>query len=125
MARFTPDTAPVHVTKAWTASYTPALAVRRGEPLTFKGTDPDNPGWRWAENADGLGGWLPIALIAGDHLTEDFDSFELTVTPGDAVEILGQRAGWCLCRNQQGQHGWLPADCLPTPSAAPNSFPKP
>jgi hypothetical protein len=125
MARSTPDAPLVRVITPWTASYTPALAVRRGEPLAFKGTDPDNPGWRWAENADGLGGWLPNALIDGDHLTEDFDSTELTVETGDDVTVLDRRAGWCLCRNRTGQRGWLPADCLKATAPPAKSFPKP
>jgi len=118
LGRSTPDTAPVRVIKPWTASYAPALAVRRGEPLALKGTDPDNSRWRWAKNAEGLGGWLPMDLIEGDHITEDFNSSELTIAAGGRVRILQTRAGWCLCCSQTGRHGWLPADCLAAQSEA-------
>jgi len=108
MARSTPEAIPVRVIKPWTASYTPALAVRRGERLTFKGTDPDNPGWQWAENAGGLGGWLPIDLVDGAHLTEDFDSTELTVAAGQVVTPLQRCADWTFCETGAGARGWLP-----------------
>lgn len=96
----------------WTASYTPALCVRAGEKLSFGGTDPDNPGWRWARNAVGLGGWLPTARILGDHLTCDFDSAELTITAGEQVHILETMADWHLCETHGGCTGWLPASHL-------------
>jgi hypothetical protein len=107
----------VRVITPWTASYTPALAVRRGEPLTFKGTDPDNPGWRWAENADGLGGWLPIDLIDDDHLTQDFHSTELTVEVGTELAVIQRLNGWSLCETEDGVTGWVPDTSLDHASA--------
>jgi hypothetical protein len=103
------------VITAWTASYTPALAVRRGDRLNLGSTDPDNPGWRWAKNADGLGGWLPVTMIDGDKAAGDFDSTELSATPCDGVHIIDTIAGWHLCRTPSGKTGWLPATHLGPP----------
>jgi len=96
------------VTLAWTASYTPALRVVRGEPLTAGGTDPDNPGWRWCVNAEGLGGWLPEGLVVEGRASMAFDSVELTVRCGDLVTLLETHAGWWLCRHADGRVGWVP-----------------
>lgn len=112
MDRSTAETRWSRVTAVWAASYTPALAVRRGEVVTLGRMDPDNPGWRWAENGAGLGGWVPVALIVDDHLSQDFDSTELTVSEGERVEVLETRAGWHLCRSEPGALGWLPAKVL-------------
>ena len=112
MVRSTPNPGWVHVTKAWTASYTPALSVKRGERLSFGRTDPDNPGWQWAENRDGLGGWLPEAFIASDHMTRDFDSTELTVAESDRVRVLESLAGWHFCETEDGGRGWLPGSVI-------------
>jgi hypothetical protein len=59
--RTDPQLGGVRVVAAWTASYDPALKVARGERVAPGRTDPENPGWRWCVNGEGLGGWLPEA----------------------------------------------------------------
>lgn len=115
LERSTPDETWHRVTKAWTASYTPALAVKRGERLTSHDTDPDNPGWRWITNDDGLGGWLPEGLVKNGDATEDFDSTELTVSAGLRVKRLLGLNGWSLCQTETGDQGWLPDTHLKIP----------
>ncbi len=100
------------VVKNWTASYTPALRVRAGEAVTPGGTDDDYPGWLWVENADGLGGWVPVEIVKDTEITEDFDTAELTVQLGEAVDIRARRLGWCRCETPDGRTGWLPESCL-------------
>jgi hypothetical protein len=105
MARSTPERATV--TAGWTASYTPALSVARGQPLTSHHTDPENPGWRWTTDATGLGGWLPEGLVQDGRATDSFDSTELTVTAGTPVTRLRRLNGWSLCQTDTGATGWL------------------
>ena len=106
MGRSIPDRATV--TADWTASYTPALKVARGQPLTCHHTDPENPGWRWTTDATGLGGWLPEGLVQNGYATADFDSTELTATAGTPVIRLQRLGGWTLCETPDGTTGWLP-----------------
>lgn len=106
MARSIPER--LTVTQDWQASYTPALTVARGQPLTSHHTDPENPGWRWTTDATGLGGWLPEGLVVDGCATTDFDSSELTATAGTAVTRLQRLNGWSLCETPDGTTGWLP-----------------
>jgi hypothetical protein len=102
----------VRVVVAWTASYDPALKVARGERVAPGRTDPENPGWRWCVNGEGLGGWLPEGIVADGRVSEDFDTRELTVSIGDAVEVLQTCAGWSLCAGPDGAVGWIPDSCI-------------
>ena len=105
-----PDTG--RIAKPWTASYDPALSVRRGERVTLGQNDPENPGWRWVMNAQGLGGRVPEDALQGDVMVEDFDTAELSVQPGQVVEVLQIRLGWCHAALPEGGTGWLPASVL-------------
>ncbi len=107
-----PDLLTRRVAKAWRASYSPALKLRAGEAITPIRTDTEYPGWHWVENAKGLGGWIPSAILRDDVALEAFDSTELTVTEGDEVQILSIRQGWVRCRAANDDTGWLPATCL-------------
>jgi hypothetical protein len=75
-------------------------------------TDPDNPGWRWCVNGEGLGGWLPEGLVRDGCALDDFDTRELTVAVGDEVEVRDRRAGWSFCLAHGGRLGWVPDGCL-------------
>ncbi len=98
--------------ESWTASYTPALSVARGEVVTSHHTDPDNPGWRWTINAQGLGGWLPEGLVQNGRANAPFDSTELTCATGVEVTRLDRCNGWSFCQTKDGTTGWLPDSCL-------------
>jgi len=96
----------------WRASYDPALRVAAGEALDTHRTDPDNPGWRWSVNADGLGGWLPDGWVAGGRAREAFDTRELDVSEGEEVAVMARLHGWSRCRLADGREGWVPDGCL-------------
>ncbi|WP_425052995.1 SH3 domain-containing protein [Psychromarinibacter sp. S121] len=109
------------VVKAWTKSYDPALHVRAGDPLTLGPLDDEYPGWRWCTDANGLGGWLPVAVVDAvvigteggkGRAIDDFDTTELTVAAGDTLTITARRLGWSFCRTPDGAAGWVPDDCL-------------
>lgn len=106
------------VTEAWTQSYAPALSVKAGEAVKTGGGDERWPGWVWCSNVDGLGGWLPESCLSSDEegttavLLTAFDTVELTVTEDEELEGFEAREGWIWCRNEAGDQGWVPSDCL-------------
>lgn len=112
MAQSTPDPTPLRVTKTWRASYNPALAVLAGDIVTLGRRDTEYPGWQWAINAAGLGGWIPETILSGSRITGDFDTQELSIRQGDLVTRVASRAGWIWCRTKQGAEGWLPENHL-------------
>lgn len=105
------------VVSPWRASYDPALRVDAGEPLSPGDTDPENPGWRWCVNGDGLGGWLPEGWVRDGRAKDAFDTRELTVRGGEEVDVLARHAGWSRCRLPGGREGWLPDTCLAAPQS--------
>jgi SH3-like domain-containing protein len=40
--------------------------------------------------------------------TRDYDSRELSVAAGEALEVLEEVAGWAWCRRAGGERGWVP-----------------
>ncbi|MGI3187317.1 SH3 domain-containing protein [Nioella aestuarii] len=112
MAQSTPDDIKVRVVKPWRATYSPALAVTAGERVTPGRVDDDYPGWQWVVNSGDLGGWVPADIVDGSQIAEQFDTAELTVTPGDLLAPLEHRLGWTRCQAQDGRIGWIPDPCL-------------
>ncbi|WP_172299287.1 SH3 domain-containing protein [Pseudoruegeria sp. HB172150] len=107
----------VRVARPWKQSYDPALRLRAGETVTVGAGDDEFPGWTWCENADGLGGWVPAEVLSttepgpGQAL-HAFDTCELTVSPGDELDIQARQLGWALCRSSDGTTGWVPLSCF-------------
>ena len=106
------------VAKPWTQSYSPALAVSEDERVTLGERDEAWPGWIWCLTGDGLGGWLPDALLIHDQegrdavLKSSFNTVELTAEHGEELEGFEERDGWLWCRNRSGKEGWVPLACL-------------
>ncbi|WP_282610382.1 SH3 domain-containing protein [Pelagibius sp. Alg239-R121] len=112
------------VIRSWERSYSPALSVKKGEQVETGVRDEAWPGWIWCRNDSGLGGWLPEELLSSNEgggkaegggiakTLEAFDTGELTVLAGQTVEGNKHRNGWDWCRNDSGQEGWVPSDCL-------------
>ena len=97
---------------AWRATYEQALSVAAGDALTVGPGDGEWPGWVWCEDASGLGGWLPEGVVHEGRAATDFDTRELSVTPGDRVAVTDRRAGWAWCLADDGRAGWVPERCL-------------
>lgn len=109
-----------YVAVGYTSAYSDALVARAGAGLTVESRTSEYPGWVWCRDSPGNGAWVPEALleISGDValLTADYDSTELSVLPGDEVEVLSEVAGWAWCGHVDGRRGWIPAENLGEPS---------
>ena len=100
----------------YASAYSQALVVRRGARLTVEPRRPAYPGWVWCRDSEGTRAWVPevfLEIISGVALVNaDYDSTELTVAPGDSVQVLSEVAGWAWCRHGDGRNGWLPVGSL-------------
>ena len=109
------------VAVAYTAAYPGALVVSVGARLSVEPGTAEYPGWVWCRDSPGTAAWVPTAFleISGTEaiVTADYDSTELTVVPGDEVEVLSEMAGWVWCRRGDGSRGWVPAEHLITTSS--------
>jgi hypothetical protein len=98
------------------ANHAPAIRFERGEVITVTHRDARFPGWWWCIDKHGRGGWVHERFFEEDDYRfvgrEDFDGHELTVSPGEQVEVLEICEGRALCRNTAGEVGWLPLDVL-------------
>jgi len=97
-------------------SHTPAIRFERGEVITVAHRNARFPRWWWCVDKQGRSGWVHEQFFEEDDYRfvgrEDFDGRELTVYPGEQVEVLEMRDGRALCRNAAGEVGWLPLDIL-------------
>jgi len=109
------------VIRPWTRSYDNPLRVQAGEMVTIGRGDREYPGWVWCEDETGLGGWLPQEIVGpaapGDdaQARRDFDTREMSVAEGEEVTIIARQSGWAMCRDEAGEEGWVPLDCLEEP----------
>jgi SH3-like domain-containing protein len=71
------------------------------------------PGWVWGRDPHGIEAWVPESYLEVQgrvaRLIADYDSTELTVTAGEAVEVVEATAGWSWCRHRDGRRGWIPS----------------
>lgn len=74
------------------ANHAPAIRFERGEVITVAHRDARFPGWWWCIDKHGRGGWVHERFFEEDDYRfvgrEDFDGHELTVSPGEQVEVL-------------------------------------
>jgi hypothetical protein len=100
----------------YTSAYPDALVAPVGTRLRVEPRASEDAGWIWCRHSAGTGAWVPEAFLEIDGgvavLTVDYDSTELTVLPGEAVEVLSEVAGWAWCKGDDGRLGWLPAGNL-------------
>jgi SH3 domain len=101
------------VFKEWQAMYPDPIDVRAGESIILGKTDPDWPGWQWCTDPRSKSGWVPITFIEkSDESTGtilfDFTARELSILPGDELELLCLESGWYWARNARNDEGWIP-----------------
>jgi uncharacterized protein YgiM (DUF1202 family) len=93
--------------------YPNPIQVTAGEKVRIGREDDEYPGWKWCQASNGREGWIPVELLSheGVEVTvlHDYSARELSVQPGDEVEVEDTRHHWLLVRNVRGEQGWIPA----------------
>ena len=89
------------------------IAVSAGEQVTPDFDKSTNiKGWVWCTAKDGRSGWTPKKWLMQSkgkwHLTREFNAIELTVVPGEILEIVFEESGFFLVRRENGESGWVP-----------------
>ncbi len=98
-------------------SYDEGTRFRCGEPVEVGRRDTRWSSWLWCTTSSGAGAWVPEQLLKISDptravVTTDYNSIELTVTPGDLVTGTQAVAGWIWCRNAHNDEGWVPLENL-------------
>jgi hypothetical protein len=107
----------VHVTKAYERPYEKPMAVSAGARVSPDFDRPtDITGWVWCTAEDNRSGWTPRGwLLQRDdrwYLSRDYNALELTIAPGEILDIEFEESGFCWASKENGEHGWVPCDHL-------------
>jgi hypothetical protein len=104
------------VIKSHKASYSEILTATRGGQLAFERRPSEWPGWIWCIAPEGKSGWVPESWVEIEggtcRLSRDYSTAELTVDTGEMVDGEIVESGWIWAKNQMGQSGWVPSECL-------------
>jgi hypothetical protein len=70
-------------------------------------------GWLWCTDSTGMTGWVPETYVEKiDNATcrtlREYDATELTVKPGDNLDVKFAESGWVWCEIADGRKGWIP-----------------
>lgn len=104
------------VTEAHKAATGGPLIAARGSILSYERRKTDWTGWLYCTDQDGNSGWVPESWMRVDEhfsmMERDYDSTELSVSPGDL--FLGKiiESGWVQGFDVHGNEGWVPLECL-------------
>ena len=92
------------------------LNVKEGDVLSFERRLSGWKGWIWCEDHEGIGAWLPEnwVSIEGEScvMLRDYISTELSVSPGEVLDVVEIESEWTFCRKSSGVFGWVPMSCL-------------
>ncbi|WP_053959392.1 hypothetical protein [Sulfobacillus thermosulfidooxidans] len=93
------------------------LRLYSGEMVSVGRRDTDWSSWLWCTTESGQGAWVPEQFLHvwDDNravVTTDYDSTELTVSPGDLVTGTQIVGGWVWSKNSQSEEGWVPLENL-------------
>ena len=92
------------------------MSVAGGDRLGFERRPTPYRGWIWCTTPGGASAWVPEAWVSieGDTciMRRDYVSRELEIFEGDAVTSLITESGWAWVRNDRGEEGWVPLECL-------------
>ncbi len=107
----------VRVTRPYEQPYPDPISVRAGDHVAPDfGKETDIEGWVWCIAEDGRGGWTPRAWLdqedGGWRIDRDFDAIELTVEPGEVLDVLEEESGFYRVEKPDGSTGWVPIDCV-------------
>ena len=105
----------ISVHKPYERPYENPLSIRAGERVIpdFERTT-DIEGWVWCTAPDGRSGWAPRGWFDEADgvwaVCRDYDAIELTVVPGEVLEVVLEESGYYWARKDTGDTGWVPAD---------------
>ena len=107
----------VRVTRPYEQPYPDPLAVRAGDYVVPDfGKETDIEGWVWCTAEDGRGGWTPSAWLCQEggrwRIDRNFNAIELTIAPGELLDVLAEESGFYRVEKADGETGWVPADCV-------------
>ncbi len=107
----------VRVIRPYEQPYADPIVVRAGDRV-FPDFDKetDIAGWIWCTAEDGRGGWTPRAWLSKDsetwRIARDFSAIELTITPGERLEVMAEESGFYWVTRPEGETGWVPVECV-------------
>jgi hypothetical protein len=91
-----------------------ALVLRAGEYVEYTRKATEWTGWIWCTAANGKSAWVPESWVelSGRYclVLREYNSRELAVTEGQALELELIESGWAWVRDSEGEHGWIPAN---------------
>ncbi|HEX5314633.1 MAG TPA: SH3 domain-containing protein [Gammaproteobacteria bacterium] len=105
------------VIKPYERPYANTIAAGAGETVVPDfDRHTDIAGWVWCRARDGRAGWTPRAWLSrkGEEwrLDRNFDAIELTVHPGETLEVQFEESGFAWASKSNGEKGWVPIECL-------------
>ncbi|MBN1995025.1 MAG: SH3 domain-containing protein [Anaerolineae bacterium] len=104
------------VISVYQSAYPDPLVIKAGEELIVGKKESEWSGWVWCTNQNGKSGWVPKKYVAHKGYIWvarfDYDATELSVDIGEELIMGYEESGWIWCTDQQGRHGWVPADHL-------------
>jgi hypothetical protein len=100
------------------ASFPYAMVANEGDEVSIGREDPEMPGWYWCRDKKGFEMWVPSTHLKIEGVrgtfTQDYNSVELDIAPGDFVQYLGEALGWAECLDAWWRYGWIPLSKLET-----------
>ena len=105
----------VVVIRAYARPFDDPIAVSANDPVTPDFDRPtDIPGWVWCTAVDGRGGWTPRTWLERKggawRIDRNFNAIELTVVPGEVLEVVLEESGFFRVVKPDGETGWVPCD---------------
>lgn len=103
----------VLVDKPYMRPYENPMDVLAGEQVIPDfGRTTDIEGWVWCAAPDGRSGWAPRDWIVRTDGTwticRDYNALELTVAPGELLEVIREESGFYWAKKVTGETGWVP-----------------
>ncbi len=99
---------------SWRPSVDAVLVLHRGDRVRLGNGAENTPGWIFCVARDGTEGWVHEAFLdrMGDEavLRENYCSQELTVDPGDLLEVHRAAGAWLWGCLPGGAWGWVPEE---------------
>jgi hypothetical protein len=105
------------ITKPHSSSFETTPSAGPGEVVTFFHPDPGNPAWFFGRDPRGIDGYFPASWFRIDEnrnqatASRSYDASELSVEPGDEVQILETHGDWVQVASPRGS-GWIPEKCV-------------